>query len=163
MVIDKAKIQEEFKAFDFFSTKKFSLENNHCYARVVDIYDGDTCMLVIPIHDNMYKFSVRLYGIDTYEMKSKKYSNKAVTGRNKLLELVVNRQVDCKTHKDVTRVLNNDVYLVWVECLKMDKYGRVLVNMYNDESKEKLFKDVLLSENLGCEYYGGTKVIKEQK
>ena len=55
----------DWDEYNYNTTKTFSLKNTECYARVVQIYDGDTITAVIPLFDNFYKFSIRLNGIDT--------------------------------------------------------------------------------------------------
>ena len=50
-------------------TPIFSLEGTYCKCKVVNVYDGDTCKVVFPLHDKMYRWNVRLTGYDTPEMR----------------------------------------------------------------------------------------------
>ena len=153
--------KNRFKDFGY-NTPKFSVLNGvKTYARCVSVYDGDTCSLVIPYGDRMYKFSARLYGIDTCEMTSKDQvqREKAIRARNRIVELVTGRIVNpVLTKKDIQHLLDEDVYLVWVECFDSDKYGRLLVKISTSESSPK-FSDILISEHLGLPYFGKTKAL----
>ena len=51
-------------------TPRFSLNNLKTYGRLVDIIDGDSLSIILPIYDNYFKFNVRLNGIDTSELHS---------------------------------------------------------------------------------------------
>lgn len=156
-----------------YDTPAFTLKYTKCYARCVGVSDGDTCQLIIPFAGQMYKFSIRLQGIDTSEMTSKDPQNKAraIRARNRLIELVTGGTSPCpewvQTKKQVQSLLNEKVYLVWVECLEMDKYGRVLANLYHKEPHtddiQTSFSDILLQENLAYMYGGKTKLTPEEQ
>ena len=67
-------------------------------ARVVDVYDGDTCRLALCVHDDpmhIAKFNARLEGIDTPEMRGKTKAEKvwAKKARDHLRALVLNQTV----------------------------------------------------------------------
>lgn len=55
----------ELEKYTFDNTDEFSLDNYITLARVVDIYDGDTCTCIIPLYNNYYKYHIRLNEIDT--------------------------------------------------------------------------------------------------
>lgn len=154
-------IAETFKQYGG-TTPPFTLNNVKTYARIVSIYDGDTMHAIIPVLGSYFKFSIRMYGIDTCEMKSKNAANKdtAVRARNRVIELVTKKPFDegiLKTKKQVEAALEKDVYLVWLHCLEMDKYGRVLAKVYASDKEEKTFSDILIDEKLGYAYFGETK------
>lgn len=154
---------EKFKQYGG-ATQRFSLNDLKTYARVVNIYDGDTIQAIIPVFDTYFKFSIRLHGIDTSEMTSKITEQKvlAIKARNRIVELTTGRPSDInvlKTKKSIETFLDNEVFLVWLHCFGMDKYGRVLANIYSSESdKERSFADILIAENLGTPYFGKTKL-----
>lgn len=160
--------KEDFRAFGY-DTPEFSLLGTKCYARCVNVYDGDSPTIVIPLGAKMYKFHTRLFGIDTSEMHSKDPVNKtrAVRGRNRLIELITkagnNGGASVVTKKDIKDLLGADVYLVWVECMEMDKYGRILLKMYSAENDTKSFSDILLEEKLAYSYMGQTKLTEAQQ
>jgi endonuclease YncB( thermonuclease family) len=146
------------------ATPVFSLNNLRTYARVVDVYDGDTLHAVIPTFGSFFKFSIRLYGIDACEMKSHNAANKelAIRARNRVIELITNKDFSMlKNKKEVDMIFEKDVYLVWLHCLEMDKYGRVLAKIYASEQAEResglSFSEILLAEKLAYPYFGETK------
>ena len=53
-------------------TPEFSLCGLTLQGKVVECYDADTCKIVLPLQTSFYKFTCRLSGIDTPEMKPKK-------------------------------------------------------------------------------------------
>lgn len=162
--------KEDFAGYGI-DTPLFSLCGLKCWARVVGVYDGDSPTLVVPFGGDgkYYRFASRMYGIDTSEMKSKDEQNKerALRARGRLIELVTCGQVSLPLtakKKDVVDALSRDVYLVWIECMEMDKYGRVLHNMYRSpEAGEKSFADILIEEGLAYAYFGGTKMTESEQ
>lgn len=152
------------------STPEFSLNNTKTLARVVSIYDGDTMTVVLPLQATYYKFSVRLAGIDTCEMKSKNTKNKelAYRARNRLFHLVTGRTIDAPApdswkRKQVDEALEAEVYLVWLHCLEFDKYGRLLANAYQSAEAPLSFSDTLVAERLAYTYQGDTKLTEEDQ
>ena len=83
----------------------------------------------------------------------------AIRARDRLFELVTNSKVNTKN--DIKKLLETDVYLVWVECCNKDKYGRTLANIYKDNDKAKSFSEILLEEKLAYKYEGKTKLSDE--
>ena len=107
---------------------------------VIKVYDGDTITIAttLPIIDSpLYRFSVRLNGIDTPEMKGTTDDEKtaAVEVKNILTTMLLNKKV----------VLKN---------LQNEKYGRILADVYLDDL---CINDWLLRERLAVKYDGGTK------
>lgn len=148
------------------NTPLFSLNGLQTYARVIDIYDGDTITVVISINDYFLKFKCRLHGIDTCEIHSKNMQNKqlAVQARNRLYNLVTNHQIDqTYNKKDIIDYLDKNVSVVWVKCLDFDKYGRLLIDCYSSEDKPKSFSEILIDEKLAYPYDGETKLTEEQQ
>lgn len=149
------------------ATPEFSLNDTRTFARVVSVYDGDTITAVIPILGAFFKFKVRLHGIDTCEIKSKNQAAKdmAVKARNRVIELVTGLAVDAtlKTKKDIEKMLDADVHLVWLHCLEMDKYGRVLAHVYPSSNRVKSISEVLLDEKLAYAYSGETKKTEQEQ
>lgn len=140
------KISEEQLQNDFLKNVKyndvpfFNLNGYKTLAKCVKIYDGDTGTFVFYLYDNPYKFRIRLAGIDTAEIKSDD-TNELELGlkaKNRLKELIGDR-------------------LVYLECLKYDKYGRILANVYDNENKENLYNKILVDEKLAYNYDGGKR------
>jgi endonuclease YncB( thermonuclease family) len=108
--------------------------------QVIKVYDGDTITIAstLPIVNSpLYRFSVRLSGIDSAEIKSKNNNEKdlAKIARDKLSEMIL--------HKTVT--LKN---------ISTEKYGRILAHVYLDDL---CINNWMLYEGYAVEYNGGTK------
>ena len=101
--------------------------------KVIKVYDCDTITIACKIpylselHESniIYRFHVRLLGIDSPEIKSKDKDEKyvAVLARDKLSNLILNKYV----------ILKNQ---------STDKYGLILADVYLDKS---YYKDNVLS------------------
>lgn len=108
--------------------------------KVVKVYDGDTLTVAsrLPyLSSPLFRFQVRLAGIDCPEMKTKNESEKQVA-------LLAKEFIS-------SRVLNKMVELQNVET---EKYGRLLARVYCDG---RCLNDELCEQNLAVGYQGGTK------
>lgn len=148
-------------------TPELSLKGIQTLARVVSVYDGDTMTLVIPFKGDCYKFNCRLAGIDTCEIKSKVQKNKdtAVQARNRLLQLMgldVKELNAAYTRSQIQKMLSDTVTLVNIDCYDFDKYGRVLVDVY-DKTRTTNIVRCLLEEKLAYKYDGTTKLTEDQQ
>ena len=105
--------------------------------RVVKTYDCDTITVVAPVEDTLYRWSVRLDGIDAPEIRSK-----------------VPREAKCAKagrHYLAQRILGETVKL---EIKKSDKYGRLLCRVFyggSDMSEE------MIDNGYAQAYDGGKK------
>ena len=107
---------------------------------VIHVYDGDTITIVskLPYDASpLYRFAVRLAGIDTAEIKGKTDRERelAQEAKNALQKLILNKVV----------VLKN---------LKNEKYGRVLADVYLGDLHVNKW---LLDNKYAVQYSGGTK------
>jgi micrococcal nuclease len=128
---------------DFKSTMKFVPPVY--FGKVIKVYDGDTITIAskLPYNDSpMYRFAIRLSGIDSPEIKGKTNSEKdlAKLSRDKLNELIFGKIV----------VLKNT---------NIEKYGRILADVY--------FEDIhinkwMLDNKLAVPYDGGMKHIPDE-
>jgi endonuclease YncB( thermonuclease family) len=161
----------EYKNFQPYdnSTPEWSLKGMLLAARVVNIYDGDTCKIVVRLFDNKYiKFDTRLVGIDTCEMHSKnaKIQTLALKARNRLFQLVSG-----ETEKPVNNTyLQENVCLVQVRCGDFDKYGRLLAEIFPYKSNENpddiestSFSSILCKEKLAYAYNGEKKLTEDEQ
>lgn len=144
---------------------KFSFENIKGNYKVISVYDGDTLTLLLPINIHIYNFNlydsidiksdtnptnkikyykinVRLYGIDTPELKPSKnlidrdnHKIKAIAAKNYLSNLLLNKIVN-------------------VHFMNYDKYGRPLVTLYLNNIN---INELMITEGHAVKYYGGTK------
>lgn len=136
-------------AFDFFanvdvSTPRFSLTNYDTYARVVSIHDGDTMSVIIPLFDRCFKFSIRLFGIDTCEKNSKNQMLHTLSqqAHTRLFNLITDMSVSLHynlTTKYIDAILANNVYMVYLKCKDFDKFGRVLAETYKNKDDTMSF------------------------
>ncbi len=126
------------------------------YGRVVKVYDGDTITIgakMYPIHNSqpIYRFSVRLNGIDTPELKGsgEEEHQVAVLARDWLANKIMGR-------------------MVALENVSFEKYGRLLATVYLMEKKKKYgiskwervgekLNSQIVKERLAVSYDGGTK------
>lgn len=144
-------------------TPLFSLSGLKTHARVVSIYDADTITVVMLFAGKFTKFNLRLYGIDTPEMKSKDITvrDKANKARDRVVQLITNTTLPTK--KDVQAYLAANIVLVYIECFDQDKWGRTLAQAYIKQGDAKSISDILLEEKLAYPYFGETKLTEEQQ
>ena len=107
---------------------------------VVKVYDGDTITIAskIPVPDSpLYRFPVRLSGIDCAEIKGSNADEKkmAIIARNELMNLIYQKKV----------TLQN---------IKTEKYGRILADIYLNDLHLNTY---MLKNRLAVEYNGKTK------
>jgi len=107
---------------------------------VIKVYDGDTITIAskMPYENSpLFRFNVRLNGIDTPEIKSKNENEKllAKTSRDSLSQLIL--------HKNIT--LRN---------VKNEKYGRILADVYLDDLH---INQWMIDQQFAVVYDGKTK------
>ncbi len=107
---------------------------------VVKVYDGDTITIVsqLPYPSSpYYRFSVRLNGIDSAEIKGKTSVEKDLAKKAR----------DALNDK----ILNRSIYLRNIET---EKYGRILADVYLDG---EWINEWMLKNEYAVAYDGGTK------
>jgi endonuclease YncB( thermonuclease family) len=112
--------------------------------KVVRVYDGDTITIAAKIiiegkeTSKPYRFSVRLRGIDSPELKTKNPKEKelAVQSRDKLASFIMGE-------------------MVTLENVAFDKYGRILAEVITKDGEN--VSKWMLENKLAVEYDGGTK------
>ena len=108
--------------------------------RVIKCYDGDTITIAsyLPYKDSeLYKFTVRINGIDCPEIKSKCVSEKDCA------------QIAKKCVED--KILHK---MVRLENVSLEKYGRILADVCIDDIS---IGPWLVNQHLAVRYDGGTK------
>jgi endonuclease YncB( thermonuclease family) len=125
----------------------FNFKGKYFFARPCQIYDGDTFSILFEFHGEIIKYRCRCLGYDTAEMKPPLSH--------------VNREHEIElAHKAKERftelLLKHKTQLVEVECFEFDKYGRILVRIWNHVDKECI-NDIMIQEGYGKPYNGGTK------
>ena len=108
--------------------------------KVIKVYDGDTITVAAKLSNSdstVYRFSVRLKGIDSPEIKGKTFAEKelAITARDELHRLIYDKNV-------------------YLTNRSMEKYGRLLADVYIGDLHVNKW---LLDKNLAIPYDGGTK------
>lgn len=145
-----------FDGHGLANTPAFTFSGQQHRARVIDVYDGDTLSVVMPVGPTFYKFHVRLNGIDTSELKSKgAVKDKALRARSLVLQLLGVPE-RCYERKASQQYFDTNVVVVTVECFDFEKYGRILANVYPMGSDEHL-STALLRMRLAVPYAGGSK------
>ena len=97
-------------------TQELNFKNKTFLCKVVDVYDGDTVKVVFYFHDVLYRWNVRLYGINTPEMRPSRL--------NPLRKSIKANAIKSRDYlKSLFEKKNN---LLYIECGDFDKYGRLL-------------------------------------
>jgi len=125
----------------------YTLKNKSFIGKIVNIYDGDTCTIVIKNNGKLQKYKVRMNGYDSPEMKPKKN--------------IVNRDQIKKNALEAKNALKNKINdkLIIIDCGDWDKYGRLLGTLYTIKKGKKNINinKWMIDNNYGYEYNGGTK------
>jgi len=165
---------EKLKAFNYYNTDFFSLNGISTFCRIVNVSDGDTLTVVFPIYNNFYKFVIRLYGIDTCEIKSKDSNihQKGIDAKNYVISLLCKANnldqfdINSCTKKEIKEFFNINFIKAFISCKDFDKFGRILadVYLYNENIKENInyngemsLSTILLEKKLAYPYFGETK------
>lgn len=111
--------------------------------KVIKVYDGDTITIAttLPIINdtNIYRFSVRLAGIDTAEIHSKNKLEREIAEKSReiLHQLIFGKIVELKN-------------------IKFEKYGRLLADVYTIDTQIHV-NDYMLKHGYANPYDGKTK------
>jgi len=108
--------------------------------KVIKVYDGDTITIAskMPYENSpIFRFSVRLLGIDTPEIKTKSKAEKelAILARDALSSKIMGKII----------ILKN---------VSLEKYGRLLADVYLDDLN---LNQWLIENKYAVAYDGGTK------
>lgn len=131
----------------------FSLNGKDFLAKIVNVYDGDTCRCVFMLDDKLVKFNCRMNGYDTPEIRPRLN----VENREDII-------TKAKEARDYFKNLVKDK-LVHLKCGKFDKYGRLLADIYVNENENNeanlpfelwINKD-MIDKGFGYSYDGGKK------
>ena len=168
--------------------KEFSLNGKEFYCKIVNIYDADTCRAVFYLNDELVKYTIRLKGIDSPEIrppskdKYRKYQiEEAKKSRNRLIQLCTNCDIELinkLSKKKLQEKIDKNKKIIRIKCEEFDKYGRLLAHLYVDyyeetetetETETEIEKEQetttlslneqLIKEGYAYPYEGGTKRI----
>ena len=137
------------------NTPRFTLKNKRYNAKILDIYDADTITVCIDLEGfSFVKINVRLYGIDTPELRGSQ-KELGLTARNYLINTLTNIVIDDNnTRNDIRNMINKNTYMIEVLFGDFDKYGRPLAIIYKDNIN---INEMLVKDGYAKEYDGGTK------
>lgn len=110
------------------------------HGKVIKVYDGDTITIaaMLPYEDSIvYRFSVRINGIDCPEIRTKDKNEKscAIMAKNLIMEKAMDKTVS-------------------LENVQTEKYGRLLADVICDGES---LGELLLNARLAVKYDGGKK------
>jgi endonuclease YncB( thermonuclease family) len=129
---------EYLNAVTYANTTKFTVPIT--FGKVVKVYDGDTITIAskLPNLDQpIYRFSVRLNGIDSPEIRGLTFAEKelAIIARNALHALIFGK-------------------IVTLRNVSTEKYGRILADVYLGDLH---VNEWMIKEGYAIPYDGGTK------
>ena len=125
----------------------FSFAGKTFIARHCHIYDGDTFSVIFEYKGEFIKYKCRSLGYDCAEMKPRK--NIENRDNHILLAHKAKDRLEELLNKHPTK-------LIKIECFEFDKYGRLLVNIYNNIDTKSI-NNIMIEEGHGKVYNGGTK------
>jgi len=106
---------------------------------VIKVYDGDTITIATKMYDllPLYRFSVRLNGIDTPEIRTHNENEKkhAIIAKNALSEKILGKMITLKN-------------------ISLEKYGRILADIYYENEH---LNSWMIDQGYAVKYDGKTK------
>lgn len=126
---------------DYFSWDGMTFDAIPC-----DTYDGDTTGFCWIYCNKVYKYKCRCMGYDSPEIRCKADDP----------EREAKKELARKAKDFFIELMAQDT-TVTIHCGKFDKYGRVLVTMYNKTNGDKSLNDIMIENGYGYPYFGGTK------
>lgn len=123
------------------NTPSFSFDGKEYLCKCISVYDGDTITIAFKPFTNepVYKYNIRLSGVDTPEIRTSNpdEKKKAIEVRDALREKILDK-------------------FIYIKCCKFDKYGRLLAEIF-DEYKKESMNAWLIKNKYAYKYDGGTK------
>jgi micrococcal nuclease len=138
-------IKEDLKNCTTKNTDKFSFDGQRFLCKCIKVYDGDTVTVAFkPFShtERIYKYSIRLSGIDTPEIRT-------INPQEKIEGIKIRDLLS-------DRILNKFMY---IECGGFDKYGRLLGHLFDEDNDN--INEWLIKEGYAYNYDGGTKKVFE--
>ena len=104
----------------------FSLNGKEFICKIVNVYDADTCRAVFFLNGDLVKYTIRLLGVDSPEIrppskdKYRKYQIiEAKKSRNRLIQLSTDCNIEVNsefTKNKIQKMINNNKKLVKIKC-----------------------------------------------
>ena len=148
--MNQAQILTDQLVFETLETTSLDLNNTKkyvpyiTYGKVIKVYDGDTITIATQLYNGsvvpkkeMYRFSVRMNGIDAPEIKTSNVVEHAhaIIARDALSTLIMGK-------------------VVRLDNISYDKYGRLLCDIFLGEIDVCKW---MIDHNYGVIYHGGNK------
>lgn len=152
------------------TTPEYTLRGMTAYARVTAVYDGDSMTCVFDIgFGTLYRYDIRVCGIDTPEMKDKDQMVKAYAtrARNRMLSLLCPSEFSVTgtyNKREIVNKLKKNLIIVHLTMHGIDKYGRQICEV-RPEAGEEQYGDILIREGYAKPYggvYGLTKDVWQE-
>lgn len=115
-----------------------ALPTGRVKGKVLQVYDGDTLWIALPLGQEVYRYRARMYGYNAPELKP----HLDVEGREHEIELAI-----C-AKKHLQELVGSA--LLDVECLGTEKYGRLLVKLY--DAQGECINDQMIQAKQGVLY-----------
>ncbi len=154
-------------ALTTFDTPEYSLAHICKEGKVVNVYDGDTVHIVFITNGEFIKFNCRLLGIDSPEICPKNVKDQekrnqeiasAIKSRNYLINKVTGLVPgESISKKEIKEMCGKARKLIWVKCHEFDKYGRLLVELYENKSDTVSINMEMVEKKYAVKYDGSTK------
>lgn len=158
-ILDKfSNKKKKFSQISYNSIPEWNLKGKHFYAKILDIYDGDTVTITIKINKQYYRINCRLHNIDTPELRSSEEDEKmaAKMARRHLIFLLTKKQLDLDVSRnDVRKCCFEENPVFMVECGDFDKYGRLLINIFDNGGLD--INKKMIEDGFAGEYDGKAK------
>ncbi len=141
---------------------EFNLAGQNFYARVIGLHDGDSIKVCFEVAGKLYKMMTRLEGIDTPEIRTKDAEEKALAIRAR--DFAASWTMPDKfqvggaySEKELVNALWTHPVIVYLRCGEMDKYGRLIANIYKDDVDPHSLNSLLQQNGFADAYDGGKK------
>lgn len=136
-------MSEELQSLDMTTIDFFSLKGLESNARLYDVIDGDTIIVIFKYGSEFAKFRVRLAAINSEELNPKQGSEeqkeekrlRAKHASEYLTHMLCGTSADqpFKDRKVLRKYLQETCIIVDIRVNGYDKYGRILGEVYRDD------------------------------
>jgi endonuclease YncB( thermonuclease family) len=130
-------------------------KNKMIYAKVVDVYDGDTITIIIMYGDAPMKLKVRVQGVDAPELVVKREKGRVYSAQDEEL-IDLEQRAGAHVRDKVKRMIDGKEIIV--KLLRCDKYGgRQVGAVYLKPQTYETLTEYLLSKRYGKPYQAQKK------
>lgn len=136
IILQKIKEPEKMKHISFEGCSFWGIPTN--------IYDGDTFSIIFIIDGKPIKYRCRTLGYDSPEMKP------LLSNPNRESEIILAKKAKDRFTELLTM---HHTKMVFVKCYKFEKYGRLLVELWNNVDGESI-NQIMIREGHGKSYDG---------